>query len=329
MKKLYFILSLLMVSLAGLAQSYVYTAQKSGNWNDITVWNISLRNDNVPKSKVVIPASHTVTVDNAVNSFGLGDAEIKILGTLSVLPGTTVNLSASCSIELQGPGRITGSTNTQLIRIGGVVKYDGSIDQTKQGASYANQTTSFSPNGFFANTSLAVKFTSFTATKSASAIELKWITSSEISNDYFEIERSYNGSNWQNIGKINGTGTTSFASLYSFTDKNASGTVVYYRLKQVDIDGKSEYSIVKTVRGENTATARIYNSGSNVNVELNSSTAKSLTVTVMNANGQMIEKKDFTNGYKISMNMSGKASGILIVNISDNNQFNQTTRLFL
>ena len=77
-----------------------------------------------------------------------------------------------------------------------------------------------------------------------SAIELSWVTASEINNDFFELERVVDdGGDWVAIGKIDGNGTTTALQLYGHTDQDvaASGTY-YYRLKQVDYDGGYEYS---------------------------------------------------------------------------------------
>ncbi len=68
---------------------------------------------------------------------------------------------------------------------------------------------------------------------------LTWNTASEINNDYFEILRSKNGTDFNTIGRIAGAGTTSELTEYEFRDTNASGTN-YYQLRQVDFDGASE-----------------------------------------------------------------------------------------
>lgn len=76
-----------------------------------------------------------------------------------------------------------------------------------------------------------------------------WQTASEINNDYFEVQRSYEpaaNSQWLKAGIVKGNGTTNSVSSYQFTDQmlkqvQHDGTI-YYRLKQVDIDGNPDYS---------------------------------------------------------------------------------------
>lgn len=78
---------------------------------------------------------------------------------------------------------------------------------------------------------------------------LNWQTASEQNNSHFEIERSFNGEDFISIGRVEGNGTTYDLSQYQFSEDINGNTafidVVYYRLKQVDYDGKYEYSQVR------------------------------------------------------------------------------------
>jgi hypothetical protein len=72
---------------------------------------------------------------------------------------------------------------------------------------------------------------------------LTWSTASELNNDYFDVQRKkQDGSGWENIGQIDGFGNSSKLISYSFIDKNPNTGENYYRLNQVDFNGKSEYS---------------------------------------------------------------------------------------
>ncbi|MFN3560441.1 MAG: right-handed parallel beta-helix repeat-containing protein [Chloroherpetonaceae bacterium] len=94
--------------------------------------------------------------------------------------------------------------------------------------------------------SLPVELVEFSARKINVGILLSWQTASERNNRGFEVQRKskeQGASNeaWQVVGFVRGNGTTTEAQSYSFLDKAASG-VVQYRLKQIDFDGKFEYS---------------------------------------------------------------------------------------
>jgi hypothetical protein len=73
------------------------------------------------------------------------------------------------------------------------------------------------------------------------SVNLKWATATEINNDYFTIERSADGINFDPIAIIKGAGNSNKILDYQWTDNDMlSGKVNYYRLKQTDYDGKSE-----------------------------------------------------------------------------------------
>jgi len=95
-------------------------------------------------------------------------------------------------------------------------------------------------------TTLPITLSSFTATKNKSSVLLNWQIASEQNNAYFTIERSNNGNNnFKEIGRVNSKGNSSQLQQYSFEDFSPLSGDNFYRLKQVDKDGKITYS--KTV----------------------------------------------------------------------------------
>jgi hypothetical protein len=94
-----------------------------------------------------------------------------------------------------------------------------------------------------------VELTSFTASAKSVGVVLNWTTASEINNHGFEIERSQDNESFYRIGFVQGTGTTTEMQSYSFVDDiEYSGVkTYYYRLRQVDLDGRSQYSDVVNV----------------------------------------------------------------------------------
>jgi hypothetical protein len=98
---------------------------------------------------------------------------------------------------------------------------------------------------------LPVELTSLTASTSKNGVTLNWKTATETNNYGFEIQRSavssqQSNKSWSKLGFVEGNGTTNAPKSYSFTDKSASGKISY-RLKQIDRDGKFEYSQVVEV----------------------------------------------------------------------------------
>lgn len=80
----------------------------------------------------------------------------------------------------------------------------------------------------------------YTAEKSDRNSKLSWATLSEINNSHFAIERSIDGINFEQIGSVEGNGTTTSEKVYSFYDKDPFAGKNYYRLIQHDYDGTKE-----------------------------------------------------------------------------------------
>jgi hypothetical protein len=91
-------------------------------------------------------------------------------------------------------------------------------------------------------TPLEVSLTSLEAQKSRAGTLVAWATASETNNAGFDIERSTDGTSFEKIGYLKGAGTTTTAHAYKFIDTRPAAGTNYYRLRQIDHDGKFEYS---------------------------------------------------------------------------------------
>ncbi len=89
------------------------------------------------------------------------------------------------------------------------------------------------------------------------SVDLNWTTASEKQNNYFDIQRSANGYDWTSIGTVKGNGTTTLKNTYQFMDNAPLSSVNYYRLKQVDFDGKFDYSRTVSVNMLNNSSKRL------------------------------------------------------------------------
>jgi hypothetical protein len=101
---------------------------------------------------------------------------------------------------------------------------------------------------------LPVVLIAFDARYSDGQVNLNWTTASEQNNAYFSIERSLNGTEWNTIGRVEGKGTTNNISNYSFVDPLLETVLsgnIYYRLKQIDFNGKFEYSTIIALAATN------------------------------------------------------------------------------
>lgn len=101
-----------------------------------------------------------------------------------------------------------------------------------------------------AQTALPIELISFDAEIVDEGAELSWSTATEINNDYFTIERSQDGINYEEVMIVKGVGNSNVVNDYSEIDPAPLSGISYYRLKQTDFDGKFEYHTVVVVEYE-------------------------------------------------------------------------------
>ncbi len=94
-------------------------------------------------------------------------------------------------------------------------------------------------------TVLPVELLTFDVTSSGAVVDLRWVTGTERDNDHFVIERSADGEEFEVIGSLPGAGSSDQAITYGFQDTRPLAGVSYYRLRQVDIDGRFAFSPVR------------------------------------------------------------------------------------
>lgn len=97
------------------------------------------------------------------------------------------------------------------------------------------------------NSPLPVELVAFTARVVQNRVDLYWRTSTELNNAYFTIERSLTGEYFDELGRVNGQGTTAAIHEYRFSDTEPPAGILYYRLRQTDYDGSSTFSPVVSV----------------------------------------------------------------------------------
>jgi type IX secretion system substrate protein len=151
---------------------------------------------------------------------------------------------------------------------------------------------------------------------------LNWSTAAESNNKGFYVERSKDGRNFTTIGFVNGAGNSSKVTNYNYTDislKDLNVTTTYYRLKQVDLDGKYVYSKVLPLNISNVLKWRLYpNPVKDVaTVELNLEAASKVVVQVISRDGKVVLTSDkgiINSGtQQVFINTQNLAAGSYIV----------------
>jgi hypothetical protein len=87
---------------------------------------------------------------------------------------------------------------------------------------------------------LPVTLTDFTADLEDGDVYVNWTVASQTNNDYFDVQRSIDGNDWEDIATIEGAGTVNQTMDYSHVDREPLLGISYYRLKQTDFDGNFE-----------------------------------------------------------------------------------------
>lgn len=189
---------------------------------------------------------------------------------------------------------------------------------------------------------IPVELVSFTAESSSNGVILKWATATETNNMGFSIEKSNDGSNFSGIAFIDGKGTTTIQNEYSYKDVNISVGTFYYRLKQIDYDGTSDYSNIVEVDialpyefmlAQNHPNP--FNPSTKITFELPVDAAVKLIV--YNTIGQQVAEivnTDLTGGrHEFNFNATALSSGIYYYTLNalgdDGNSFYATKKMIL
>jgi nitrogen fixation protein FixH len=170
---------------------------------------------------------------------------------------------------------------------------------------------------------MPMKLTSFNGKlETETSVDLNWTSVIEFDSYQYQVERSADGKNFVKIGTINAAGASNEAKKYNFKDALPGSGAFYYRLKQVDIDGKFEYSksvYVNNKKGAGTVTGIFPNPFKN-DIQLVGITSADLNtpgkVQVFNLAGQRVNFSIAgANAISLGENI---AKGIYIVKVADN-----------
>jgi hypothetical protein len=169
-----------------------------------------------------------------------------------------------------------------------------------------------------------VVLTDFTAQALGGGVQLAWHTASEVGSDRFDIERSFDGGTFATLGAVAARGTTTQAQAYSFFDKQvpSSAAVLYYRLRQVDLDGSAHYSPVRVVAlaaGAATFEAAAYPNpwADALHVQLAGFSAEPVSLALYNAVGQLVRSHTTASAALLELPaVGGLPAGVYTLRVS-------------
>lgn len=209
-------------------------------------------------------------------------------------------------------------------------------DVTSINRLYIRQGASGEIDGFQVNqtwssvTTLPVNLISFHVQQTHGNVLLRWSTASETNNLGFEIQRSSDGVNFENIGFLNSlsaTGNSQVKLDYSYLDQQLTNQKQFYRLKQKDIDGNWKYSAIVLVNRDASVDVQIQKIYPNpthdrVYFTITSEKNRELSMLAIDVSGKIVGRKKVTaiagsNGFDLSV--THYPAGTYLVKLVDTN----------
>lgn len=283
-------------------------------------------------------ASATVTLRFAIlgSNGGTSASNLNLSDTRrwagSVLSGS---LSGYTSLGINyGNDDFTGAPSTaptaiaKATTIGGTYVTMGVGNNT--GAAIVSPISSYSALGYFAlangEGTLPISLLSFDAKYKNNKVQLNWKTASEINSKSFEIEKSVNGTDFVKITSLPGSNTSNELHTYEAFDYNPLGGLSYYRLKQIDIDGKVNLFGIKSVNIQELTNNKltIYkDSRTNVlDITIPNSTLAQVNISIIDMNGRILYKElmnsSSENGLFQTTIQKQFVKGVYIISITGN-----------
>ena len=282
--------------------------------NTLTVTGNLTFNNN---STVLVSNGGCIHVEgNLLNKNNSGD--IEIFGTL-IIDGDFTNGTGS------GSGAIIDVGSTGSITYGGDCDNPGTV--TDDDGSYV---------GDCDNPVLPVELVNFRATAIEQGNLLQWETASEKDNDFFEVNRSGDASNWELIATIAGNGNSDQIISYNYLDSNPGPGRNFYRLKQVDFDGAFEFSYIVSVITGNLPQFQVQAiypnpSSGNVNLSYITNNDDPIFLRLIDAMGKLIHSAEIPNRFgsnRVFLELPAMDNGVYQVHFT-NQQLSTKSKLII
>jgi Secretion system C-terminal sorting domain len=314
----------------------VINATQIAGGNDLGLDDISI---NVCESRIVVDGPNVITEGNTVSP------------QFTITDNTQKNTWYKWELSSDGGITFDDITNgDQATFVNGQYKIGYEIDNVvndMNGYTYrlvvsTSQTGLANPDCIFFNDytlrvasggPLPIQLSSFDGTYSDGVATLKWQTSQELNNDRFELFRSFDGNNFELAATVAGAGTSYTTKNYSYQDRIASSAnSVYYKLKQIDKNGKFSFSsVIKLSLSATTSSFQLFPNPvvNNFTASFTAPRTTTATLLIRNSNGQTVYSKsiDVVKGSNaIPVNNAPLTTGMYYVTIA-NDDFNFTGKL--
>lgn len=216
------------------------TTVGDGKWWVVGTWSCSP--ESAPPGctdSIFISTGDSIYIDAQVDLIACGPIVVVVYGILQFKTGTKMKLASGSELIIKPGGKInpgSGGGNSNYLEIGGNEVWTAGDGPQSGPLTY----TEAGP--------LPIKLVSFEANANENKVDLKWITATEINNDFFTIEKSKDLRYWEIVSNVSGAGNSNINIEYFEVDYSPYDGVSYYRLKQTDFDGNFEYFNIVPVK---------------------------------------------------------------------------------
>lgn len=281
---LVFVLLISSIAFAG-PQKTVYSRSSPSNWTTNTHWSSTSGGGScacTPDESKDFMYIETTTNSAAGLTFGSSatltvrnNSTFTINGDVTFTNGSIIVVEAGSSLIITG--NLINNNNSNQVTINGGISVGGNFDggngsailgagtmSVTGTATTTGSATVFGSNGSCSgceispSNPLPVELLFFNASSLSNSVFLEWSTAAEFNSDHFIVQRSADGHIYENITQLDAAGNSNTVINYSADDKEPYSGVSFYRLKQVDNDGKFKFSDIVVVKFQQNDLIAVY-----------------------------------------------------------------------
>lgn len=270
-------------------------------------------------------ADYTRAVYSDLSVSGLDHVSTQEFWNLNRNNGAASNVRVTLSYNFDRSGPINKRSDLRVARFNGTDWVsEGLFDTTGtpgNGTITSNVVTAFSPFTLGSSSGLnplPITLLSFNAIPVNTSVIVKWITTNEQNNDFFTVEKSFDGRTWFEIGVVDGAENSNLTLDYQLIDRNPVEGLQFYRLKQTDLNGEFTYSSIVPVKFNSELKTLVYPqpAGNIVNVSLQNNENQNVSITVYSTMGQKLIEMNQLNGNNFQVDISQLNTGVYYMEVS-------------
>ncbi|PSL30380.1 T9SS type A sorting domain-containing protein [Dyadobacter jiangsuensis] len=230
------------------------------------------------------------------------------------------NVPGSSQVTFTGPS-LPGGSQYNWLNFGDCNQVQSTSQQWTVGAGLyklkvvdSNRNTVFSPALNVLATPLPVTWQSFSAHMGITGrVTLDWATASEVNASHFEVQRSSDSRTFVTVKTVNAMGNTRNSSFYQYEDEFLPKGIYYYRLKQVDADGRTDLTRIVSVRVNGNETVRVFPNPASDLITVESGQALN-RIDIFNSAGKLVQSAK-TGEKAVHLNIAHLPKGLYVVSV--------------